>query len=145
MKNEILEAQERLLTASYDKASSYSQVVLGIGYVSIFAAWGFTKEFLTRGEVLWSALLACISIVFFVLFDVITMFMASKAILGLSSALKNPETFLQTLESHKKKEEKWSRSYAVAWIVCWPISFSTGIASAGVLLWAFVVHLWSGH
>ena len=144
MEDKFIETQERLLTSSYDKASSYSQVVLGIGYVSIFAAWGFTKEFLTRGEVLWSALLACISVFFFVIFDVVTMFIASRSVLELARSAQDPHAYLQAIEAHQKKEKRLSAIYARIWIVCWPVSFLTGIGSAGILMWAFVSHLLSG-
>lgn len=144
MNKEIIEAQEHLVTASFDKAQAYSQVVLGIGYVSIFAAWGFTKEYLTRGEVLWSALLACVSIVFFVLFDVFTMFISSRTVLQLNKAVEKPERFQEILNQYKETNIKWSRRYVIAWCFCWPASFGTGISSAGILIWAFVTHLLSG-
>lgn len=143
--DEFIKAQERLLTATFDQARAYSQVVLGIGYVSIFASWGFTKEYLTRGEVLWSALLACISLVFFVMFDVFTTFMASRSILNLASAIDNPTQYLQKVEEKKLRDMRWRKIYTRTWVVCWPVSFVSGIASAAILLKAFVTHLLSGH
>lgn len=144
MNKEIIEAHERLVTSSFDKAQAYSQVIFSIGYVGIFAASGFTKEYLTREEILWSALLACISIVFFVLFEVFKMFISSRTILQLRNAIRNPELFQQKLKQYEDRNKIWEFRYTIAWYVCWPISASTGIGAAAILMWAFVVHLLEG-
>jgi hypothetical protein len=144
MNKEVTTDYEQYVKISFENAKSYSQVVLGIGYVSIFAAWGFTKDYLTRGEVLWSALLVCISIAFFILVEVFTTFINSRNVLKLAKAVQKPQELEQNLVEINQKNAKWALIYSWVWMICWPISFGTGIASGGILIWAFITHLWSG-
>jgi len=139
--DQIYAAQEKLFTASFDKAKTYSQIVSGIGYAGIFAAWSFTKPFLTRGEVFWSALLAALSIMAFVLFEVFTSLITSRSLLGLARALEDKSRFLAVMQENEKREKRLHFAYAKAWLILWPLSFVTGVAAAGILLGAFVGNL----
>ncbi len=138
---QLAAAQEKLLTATFDQAKAYSQIVLGIGYVSIFAAWSFTREFLTRDQILWSALLASLSIFVFVLFEVLSMFVSSKTLLVVAEAASRPQEFNSILLSHQAGQMRLMSIYARCWAWCWGFSFLTGVSSALILLGAFVGHL----
>ena len=137
----MFSAQERLFASSFDKARAYGQIVSGIGYAGIFVSWSFTKPFLTKGEIFWSAFLAAISIVTFVLFEVFSSFLTSRAILGLAKAVEQKADFAKALEKHDSEEKRLKIVYAKVWSWVWFLSFSTGVASACVLLGAFVGHL----
>jgi hypothetical protein len=139
--DEIFAAQEKLFSAGFDKARAYSQIVSGIGYAGIFAAWTFTKQYLTRGEIFWSAFLACLSIAAFVLFEVFTTFITSRMFLGLARALEDRSKFLQVIAEREKEEKRLQYVYSRAWAVLWPFSFVTGVAAAGILLGAFIGNL----
>lgn len=144
MNKKVITDYEQYVKTSFENAKSYSQIVLGIGYVSIFAAWGFTKDYLTRGEVLWSALLVCISVAFFILVEVFTAFINSRNVLRLAKAVQKPQELEQSLVEINKTIGKLALIYSWVWMICWPVSFSTGIVSGGILIWAFITHLWSG-
>jgi hypothetical protein len=141
--DEIHAAQEKLFTSSFDKAKTYSQIVSGIGYAGIFAGWSFTKPFLTRGEIFWSAFLASLSIMSFVLFEVFTSFVTSRSLLRLAKALQDKPRFLQIMQESERSEKRLHFMYAKAWLVIWPFSFATGVAAAAILLGAFAGHLWA--
>lgn len=143
--DKVFAAQERFFSSSYDKARAYGQVVSGIGYAGIFASWTFTKPFLTKGEVFWSALLAAISIMAFVLFEVFSAFMTSRAILGLAKSVEKKAGFLEAVQNLENDEKRLKIVYAKIWSWVWVLSFSTGIASACILLGAFVGHLIGGY
>lgn len=141
--SEIFEAQERLMSSLFDQAKAYSQVVLGIGYVSIFASWAFTKDFLSKNEVFWSALLVSLSIFVFVIFEVLSMFLTSRTLLGVAEAVQNPAQFSAILEKRRKADAKLFKGYARSWVWCWAFSVLTGVGSAFILLGAFIGHLWA--
>jgi hypothetical protein len=138
LSEDILKANERLVTSSFDQAKAYSQIVLGIGYVSIFAAWSFAKEFISRDQALWSALLASLSVFVFVLFEVFSMFVTSRTLLALVAATQQPQNFHRVLEEWRKKDAKLVRSYGRCWVWCWFFCVITGVGSAFILLGAFV-------
>lgn len=143
--SEIEKAQIRLVTATFDQAKAYAHVVLGIGYVSIFAAWGFTREYLTREQIFWSAFLASLSIFVFVLFEVFSMFVTSRTLLKLAEAVRNPARFHEVIAENERKDRALLQSYARSWILCWGFSVVTGVAAALILLGAFVGQLWANH
>lgn len=143
--DDFFEAQERLVTSTFDKAKTYSQVVLSVGYVGLFASWSFTKAFLTNTEVFLSATLATLSLLVFVLFEVITMFFTSWNLLALQQAVQDREHFKQILDAHELKSKKLNISYRRIWVICWGFSVITGVASAGILMGAFLCHLVQGH
>ena len=142
--DDIFAAQEKLFSSAFDKAKAYSQIISGIGYAGIFAGWSFTKPFLSREEIFWSAFLASLSIMSFVLFEVFTSFVTSRSLLGMAKALEDKSRFLSVMEANERKEKKLRLLYAKAWFVIWPFSFVTGVAAAGILIGAFAGHLWSG-
>jgi hypothetical protein len=141
--DEIYAAQERLFTSAFDKAKTYSQVVHTIGYAGIFAAWSFTKSLLTPGQLFWSAFLATLSIMFFVLFEVLTMFVISRSFMGMAKALRDKSKFLEVMQQNEKEQRRLHVVYMQVWAPIWIISFSTGVAAAGILLGAFAGHLWA--
>lgn len=137
-----IEVQERLLSSVYEKANAYSQIVLGVGYVSIFAAWSFTKELLTPNEVLWSALLASLSAFVFVMFEVLSMFVTSQTVLGLAKAARSkPGELDQIMVENERNERRLMTVYARAWVWCWGFSVITGVLAGLILISAFVGHL----
>ena len=62
----------------------------------------------------------------------------------LRNALKAPDLFQQKLKQYETRNKIWERRYVITWYLCWPISASTGILAAAILMRAFVVHLLEG-
>ena len=87
---QIGEAQEKLLTTSFDKAATYTTVIIFGGYAGFFALWQLSKDYLSKEQALWSALLILISLLSFVLFEVAKMILVTKSVFGKLAPLKNP-------------------------------------------------------
>ncbi|EJC6960356.1 hypothetical protein MX910_004386 [Vibrio vulnificus] len=68
--NALVEAQIKILTASYDKMAAYTNLVVVAGYATFFGLWNLTKDILSPDQKLWSALLIAISASVFVIFEV---------------------------------------------------------------------------
>jgi hypothetical protein len=59
MLKELTEFQNTI----FDKASTYTKVIIGLGYGAFFTAWSGTKSHLSPRSLLWSALLVTTSLV----------------------------------------------------------------------------------
>src|SRR5881409_3943173 len=84
----IVEAQQKVITASYDRAASYTTVIIFGGYAGVFAIWQLSKEYLTKGQVLWSAVFLLVSLLSFVLFEVIKMVLVTRQVLSRAAVLQ---------------------------------------------------------
>src|SRR5229473_781460 len=65
-----VEIQIRIIAGAYEKANAYTNLIILAGYAGLFALWQFTKDNLSRTQVLVSALLTLTSITIFVLFEI---------------------------------------------------------------------------
>jgi hypothetical protein len=61
---EKMDAILKYQTQLYDKASAYTKLIIGLGYAGFFTAWASTRQYLSRWEILWSALFIIVSLVF---------------------------------------------------------------------------------
>ncbi|AMN47949.1 hypothetical protein ACG33_12740 [Steroidobacter denitrificans] len=59
---EIADTQERITASAYDYATVYTAVIIFGGYAGFFAIWQMTKEYLSKDQALWSALLIMLSL-----------------------------------------------------------------------------------
>ena len=55
------------------EAASYTNLILIGGYAAFFTMWSSVKEDLSRGYMLWAALLMTVSVSLFLLFEVLKM------------------------------------------------------------------------
>ena len=65
----IQDYQIKLLSALFDKATAYANLIIMAGYAGFFGLWSFTKDKLTPMQVFWSALFITISASVFVIFE----------------------------------------------------------------------------
>ena len=145
--SQIAEAQERLLTVSYDKAATYTTVIIFGGYAGFFAIWQLSKEYLSKGQALWSALLIMISLLAFVLFEVGKMIFVTKAVLKKASILKDPATrsdpqrLLAALQQLESSQHLGLGGVLIAWAVSVVVSLLGALGGAGILGFAFITGL----
>ena len=117
-------------THLYDKASAYTKLIIGLGYAGFFTAWASTRPYLSRREVLWSALCIVVSLVFFVAFEIFQMIVTATTFttlrrIGAASA--------QQLDSVVKEEQARGARKAgwlmyVWWYGILPICVVPGLA-----------------
>lgn len=143
----ITDTQIKVITATFDKSVAYTNIMLIGGYAGYFALWQLTKEYLTKPQILWAALLVLVSLVFFILFEVIKMIVISKSIQGQAKILNsttsrtNPEVLLKNLDEFLALQERSSTVFMRYWAVSVAISLSTAIVGAGILGYSFVCSL----
>lgn len=139
--HELLEAQKELLSSSYSKAGAYTNMVLGLGYAGFFGLWALTKEYLTNIQVLWSALLMAISLLIFILFEVYKNFHISQSLLGLESAVSDPQNFRQKISRWKSESHVKTIRFGKIWSSVFWATVATGMGGALILIYAFIVNL----
>ena len=141
---EIAEAQSKLIATSYDKAASYTTVIIFGGYAGFFAIWQLSKQYLSKGQTLWSALLILISLLAFVLFEVFKMVLVTRAFVGQAKVLAlpevrgNPDRLLQELKALEQLQRNHQRGLMVVWAVVVAICVGCALVGTSILGYAFV-------
>ena len=70
---DIIESHIKILSASYDKAVTYTNVIVIGGYASFFGLWSVSKPYLSAVQARWAALIMLLSVSTFVFFEVYKM------------------------------------------------------------------------
>ena len=66
----VVDIQIRIIAGAYEKANAYTNLIIVAGYAGLFALWQFTKDNLSRRQVIISGLLTITSLAIFVLFEI---------------------------------------------------------------------------
>ena len=140
----IADAQQKLVTVTYDKAAAYTTIIIFGGYAGFFALWQLTKDFLSKPQALWAALLILVSLIAFVLFEVVKMILVTRATLSKVKVLNTPEVRSdpQRLLSALRDLEAIQSSRTGGFIVLWSITVAVcvigALGGAGILGFAFI-------
>ena len=142
--DKLAEAQSKLLTTSYDRAAVYTTVIIFGGYAGFFALWQLSQEYLSKEQALWSALLILVSMLSFILFEVLKMILVTKAVFSKAKALRDPSvrrdptTLLRTLEEMEQAQSLGLGPFMVVWAITVAVALGGALGGAGVLGYAFI-------
>ena len=140
----MVETHVKILTSSYDKATTYTNLVIVAGYAGLFALWHVTKEHLSRNQTLSAALLLLVSIIVFVLFEIYKAYYTSSSLLGYSQIVNRPENqnslakLASEIERYRLEDQRRGIWFGKSWLVVFIVTTLTGLGSAVILLYAFV-------
>ena len=141
---EISDTQIKVVTAIFDKAVAYTNLMMVGGYAGFFGLWQLTKDFLSKPQALWAALLMLISLVSFILFEVIKMVFISWSTQKLALVLNSPanrndpQLMIKQLNELQAIPERISTRFMVFWAITVVIALGTALGGAGVLGFAFI-------
>lgn len=147
MASQIAEAQQKLITVSYDKAASYTTVIIFGGYAGFFAIWQLSKEYLSKEQALWSALLIMISLLSFVLFEVIKMIMVTRSVFSKVAVLRDPQVrhdpqkLLTALNALDEAAHGGLGRFLYFWAATVFVALAGALGGASVLGYAFIAGL----
>ena len=147
--NEFIEIQMKVISASYEKAMAYTNLIIVAGYAGFFALWQITKDFLSRNQVLSSALLMLISVVLFVVFEIYKAYYSSRRLLDIGTILNDPEnqsslaTLVSEIEKHNLDEQKRYVRFGRIWHVVFILTVLSGLSAAFILAYALVRSLFA--
>jgi uncharacterized membrane protein len=145
---EIIDIQIKILSAIYDKAIAYTHVIIIAGYAGFFGIWSFTKQYLSVGYVLWSALFMSFSIATFVLFEVYKMYVTGRDLLSRNQMVNkqlrdttDPKAMLTILQEYDKRNEDITIRFGRVWYWNIIIAVITAIVAIFIALFGFVCAL----
>lgn len=140
----VVETQIRIIAGSYEKANAYTNLIILAGYAGLFALWQFTRDILSRTQVLTAALLILISIVVFVIFEIYKAHYTSRLLrqyLGVVQQPQNrtsPERLLSAMNTFEDAERAAAIHFVRFWQVVFWLTTVTGVSAALVLGYALV-------
>lgn len=146
----IIDTQIKIVSASYDKATAYTNFIILAGYAAFFGLWSITKAYLSRDQVLWAALLMSTSAGAFVFFEVYKMAFVThtftKKYFSITAQLNGKP--LAAILSDIQKFDADSRRDALRFLPVWRVflllAVTTGLGGVGTLFYALVVALFNG-
>ena len=121
--DKMVDNQIKIFAALYDKAITYTQLIVIAGYASFFGIWSFVKDYVSSKCVLWSALFMSISVIIFVFFEVCKMVYNGWFLLKRDTTLKNvqtmndPQKVLDALGKYDKQVQRTTITWGKFW--CW--------------------------
>lgn len=142
--DEIVEAQIKVVTATFNSAVAYTNLIMLAGYAGFFGLWQLAAEYLSKNEKLWSALLILVSLLLFVAFEVVKMIVIARgvrkkaAILNSPSTAGNPERTLAALQSFEKSLDRATKPFMLYWTITTALCVASGLAGVTILSTALV-------
>jgi hypothetical protein len=143
----VIDAHLKIISAAYDKAVAYTNLIIIAGYATYFGLWQITKGYLTKRQALCSALFMLTSVVCFVMFEVWKGYFSSRSLFELSHIMNDPANqasgtrLLAAFDQHNSVERRRVVRFGRVWHVVMALTVLCGLAGEGVLAWAFLVSL----
>lgn len=121
----------------FDQASTYTKLILGVGYAGFFAAWAGTKTSLRPFELVFSALLVCLSFFSYITFEVFQAGFLSRAAIDFARTINTPGLEVTALRQYQIRTAKAQERYFKVWGWVYWFSVVTGLAGGAILMIAF--------
>jgi hypothetical protein len=136
--NEIVALQAIL----YEKAATYTKVILSLGYGGFFIAWSGTKQYLSPRIIIASALCETVSLFIFIIFEIWQVSIANTLSIKFSREVTSPGADVPAaLKTHRAEVQRlYGTMFAAQPIIFWACAF-TGLTGGLLLIYAFVAGL----
>ena len=139
---EIFDAQSKLYGVLYDKATAYTNLLMGAGFAAYFGVWSLVRPFLTRRQTLLAAVLMLLSLAAFVFFElwkgVVTGVATQRRAKGLfgqdGESESDPERFIAKIQAFENANTADALRFSRVWPWAWGASVLFGLAGFCVLL-----------
>jgi hypothetical protein len=122
------------LTVAYEKGAAFTTVLLGAGYVGLFAIWGWVAPYLHEWQILTAALLIGSSLLIFMGWQIFGMLNAAILNLRLAKTIDASKDFDAQMVAYQLAGKKFRVKLAI--LMPWVLGscLSTGLAGALLLL-----------
>lgn len=142
--DKIVDVQTAILSAGFDKAATYTNLIVLGGYATYFALWSQVKDHLTPIAEILSGLCMLVSALTFVLFEVYKMvyvgrtFHRQRGILIDDSIKNNPQAILSRLEEHQRETQRQTVIFGKVWLWNVGIAVTFALLATSFLLYGMV-------
>lgn len=137
MQDQFLEKLQKNQASLFEKAQSYNNFVLTLGYAGVFTIWSFTRDQLDPWDAALIAVMAGASLALFVIWTIVQMILAAKMTIALGRVLSDGEgTTAEKLERIHLQEvanAKLGAKFQRAWLVVFAPTVLFAFAAAGCL------------
>ena len=138
-KKDVLEFYTSLQARLYDKASTYTNLIIVAGYALFFTFWGNIKS---EVDVFWgkiSVILLIISVLFFIMWEIGMMIFTSLNFKKINTLNRvSPDKFETEMNKMKKEEEKFQIVLSRIWFLELLVTIIPGILGVFILVIAYV-------
>jgi hypothetical protein len=139
----LAEAQIKLYAAIYDRAKSYSSLVLSVGYAGFFALLSSTKPYLSKHQILIAAILMLTSLASFVSFEIYQTLHAGlatrrRARFLFDGTTVSTEELVVKIQSVESVGQKAELRIGRLWVFAWSGAVGTAVAAYVILLVCYI-------
>lgn len=146
LREKQVETLIKIQSAVFEKAQSYTRIVIGLGYAGFFAAWAGTRSYLLAHEVVASALLITVSLFFYISYEIYQMIYYATDLKGFAKLAKAPlDEFEQRAQEHERMHERKNINLMRVWVVALFLTVLPGLTGALMLISGFVQFLLRDH
>ncbi|MGH9874593.1 MAG: hypothetical protein ACRD9S_19220 [Pyrinomonadaceae bacterium] len=146
-----IDAQIKIVSASYEQQKAYTNLVIVAGYAGLFALWQFNREHIGRRIGLSAALLLLLSMSIFVIAEIYRAHFVGKLLRRYYQAIQTARAASPSLEAINAalvNFDQWQRNESAKsaswWIFVFWATTLTGVAAAMLLLVSFIHALFLG-
>jgi hypothetical protein len=141
---EFIDKQKEVIITTYEQAKNYTNIIIMGGYAGLFAVWSFTKNDLAQWQSIAVGLLAILSVLSFVLFEIYGIWLRSTQTINLLKQLQEAEKLNKFSSEYGKQEQKRVERLMKVWPFSFYVTLGSGILAGGLLIWSFVTKLICG-
>ena len=146
MNESALKRLKKEQKTGFRNAKQYSQVVIGVGYVGLFAVWHQTRAVLATADQIWTGLFLTISVIAYAVQDVLNVaaLVLNQIWLALAVWSKKQEFAIAEIAYQRRLASLVPFMFG-AWLVFFPIAVIAALVAAKTLLLGFIYQLIRQH
>src|ERR1700730_12876635 len=131
-----LEKHDDLVRSMFERMQSYSRVIIGLAYAGLLAIWSATKQVLPERLLVWSGLLIVLSILTYVVFEIVQMFLYNWMSWRYADEVAK-KGLAVALYENRRREKRIRASHLLLWLITFVIAALAGCSATGILVYAF--------
>ncbi len=139
----LIEQQKQILSHIYQKAISYTNLIVLAGYAGIFGIWQHTREILSRETTIWVALLTSCSLLIFVGYEVWKMIAEAIFIKRINKIIEENVALQERLAVWQQVFSEYARKQSKIWIFFLAPTLLFGFSAAFILIFQFIKNLYN--
>ena len=139
----FIEQQKQIVSHMYQKAISYTNLIILAGYAGIFGIWQLMREVLGKPIMIWIALLISCSLIIFVGYEVYKMIAEAIFIKRLNKVIEENVTPQERIAVWLQVFNEYSRKQSKTWVFFLVPTVLFGFSAAFILIYQFIKNLYS--
>ncbi len=139
-----IDMRTQIISAAYDRAATYTNLIIFAGYAGTFTLWSFTKEYLPEQAAITIALMLGISLFIFCGWEVYKMIYTSSSLRRQTSIMLqglSPDKFGQAIQRAKIQTSKEAVKLYRYWIFILILTIPLGFGGALLMFYNFAANL----